>query len=91
MEKKPCPICNDSMVYMQRYPTRVCLECMNKTVTKDGDNIDFFNEGPEGGFYSIINNEKGDIHECYVDGKLCHAQEGRFGGIIVSLVDEKAS
>ena len=34
----------------------------------------------------MINKKKGSIHECYVDDRLCNAQEGRFGGIIVSLV-----
>jgi len=83
---KQCPLCETEMVDFERYPNYICWTCAEKTVTKEGDKIDFYNEGPDGGFYSVVNKKKGSIHECYVDGNLCNAQEGRFGGIIVSLV-----
>jgi len=30
-------------------------------------------------------NEKGDIHECFVKGYKCYADEARFGGIVIQL------
>ena len=39
-----------------RYPNYICWTCAAKTVTKDGDKVDFFNEDIIGGFYSIVNN-----------------------------------
>ena len=47
---------------------------------------DFYNDDIEGGFYSLVNNVKGEIHECYVNNIKCHAEEGRFGGIIISVI-----
>ena len=28
-------------------------------------------------------NECGEVHECYVNGIKCHADEARFGGIVI--------
>ena len=89
MKQKQCPLCKTDMHDFERYPTMICWTCADKSVTKEGDKIEFFNECPEGGFYSLVNNKKDSIQECYIDNQLCHAQEGRFGGIVVSLVTDK--
>ena len=53
---------------------------------KENEKIEFYNEGPEGGFISIVNNVRGNIHECNVNNIQCYADEARFGGIIISVV-----
>ena len=40
---------------------------------------------------SIVNNVKGNIHECYVNNIKCYADEARFGGIVVSKIINKDS
>ena len=58
---------------------------LNKTLTRDGESIEFYNIDHTGGFISIVNNIKGKIHECYVDNHKCYADESRFGGIVIQL------
>ena len=79
--EKSCPICNDKMNYSERYPNMVC----HKTLTGKDEKIEFYNIDHTGGFYSLVNDEIGDIHECYIEGHKCHADEARFGGIVVQL------
>ena len=50
------------------------------------EEIDFYNEEITGGFYSVVNNVKGKIHECYVNNIKCYADEARFGGIVISII-----
>ena len=85
MEKTKCPICDKEINQLSRYPKTICASCGERTLTANNVKIDFYNEGPEGGFYSLITNVKGNQHECYVDGKKCYAEEHRFGGIIIQL------
>ena len=86
MNQKSCPICNEIMKnYYERYPNMVCYKCSGKTLTDKGDKIEFYNVDGSGGFYSLINNIKDDIHECYIHKRKCYADEARFGGIVVQL------
>jgi len=87
MDFKKCPICDQSIVDFKRYPNMVCQNCSEKTVTKDGIKIEFYNKDFSGGFISVVNDKKGDIHECYIDNKKCYADESRFGGIVIQLID----
>ena len=86
MENKNCPICNQNMTSWSRYPNQICPQCCDQTVTQKNEKIEFYNEGPEGGFISIVNNVRGNIHECNVNNIQCYAEEGRFGGIVISVV-----
>ena len=79
-----CPLCKTDIIKSSRYPKRLCCECSEKTYTEKDEKIDFYNDGLEGGFYSLLNNVKGEIHECYVNNIKCYADEGRFGGIIIN-------
>ena len=83
MKSKKCPICENNMSFLERYPNMICNICFDKSVTKDGKKIKFYNIDITGGFYSVIDNKKGDIHECYIDGNKCRADEARFGGIVI--------
>ena len=80
-----CPICNDKMNYFERYPNMVCHKCVEKTLTEKDEKIEFYNIDHTGGFYSLVNDEKGNIHECYIEDQKCYADEARFGGIVIQL------
>lgn len=86
MEQSNCPICNGLTFTTSRYPNKICNNCEELTVTKNNENIRFFNVDHSGGFVSIVNGKNGDIHECYVNNIKCYADEARFGGIVVSKV-----
>ena len=83
--EKSCPICNDKMNYFERYPNMVCHKCVEKTLTEKDEKIEFYNIDHTGGFYSLVNDEKGNIHECYIEDHKCYADEARFGGIVIQL------
>lgn len=85
MNNKKCPICEKNMLAFERYPNMICSECVELAVNKNGDSIKFYNIDPTGGFMSIVNNIKGEEHECYINNRKCRANESRFGGIVVEL------
>jgi hypothetical protein len=68
----------------------VCRDCQHESPPVDGQGnpIDFFNVDASGGFLSItiIDGERvrGEEHVCYIKGVKCHANEARFGGIVIS-------
>ena len=41
----------------------------------------------ESQLYSLVNNKKGNIHECYINNKKCYADEAKFGGIVIQIVE----
>ena len=85
MTNKKCLICEKEMLHSERYPNMICPECVELALTKDGENIKFYNKDHNGGFISIVNDVKGKIHECYINNRKCYADEARFGGIVVQL------
>lgn len=85
MKNKNCPICDKNMIYYDRYPKMVCQLCSENTLTQEGENIKFYNIDHSGGFISIVNDVKGEIHDCYINNRKCYADEARFGGIVIQL------
>ena len=85
MKNKNCPICDKTMMYLERYPKMICHECVELAMTKNGESIKFYNIDHTGGFLSIVNDVKGEDHECFINNKKCYADEARFGGIVVEL------
>ena len=85
MKNKNCPICDKNMMYLERYPKMICHECIELTVNKNGESIKFYNIDHTGGFMSIVDDVKGEEHECYINNIKCRADEARFGGIVVEL------
>jgi hypothetical protein len=85
MKNKNCPICDKNMMYLERYPKMICHECVELAVNKNSVSIKFYNIDHSGGFISIVNDIKGEEHECYINNIKCYAQEARFGGIVVEL------
>ena len=85
MKNKNCPVCDKNMLHFERYPNMICNECIELTVNKNNESIKFYNIDHTGGFISIVNDIKGEEHECYVNNHKCYADEARFGGIVVQL------
>ena len=85
-----CPICNQSVFLMLRYPNYICVDCIEKygTCTKESRKITFGNKSPLGGFISIVDDNVAEIHTCYVNNVKCYADEARFGGIVIQPVNE---
>ena len=86
-----CPICGEDTPEMGRYPNYVCDTCINthETLTADNKRIQFSNINPFGGFQSKIEGDEnyGNQHECFINGIKCHADEARFGGIVIQTVE----
>ena len=85
MKNKNCPICDKNILHFERYPKMICNECIELAVNENGKSIKFSNVDVTGGFISIVNNIKGEDHECYINNLKCYADEARFGGIVVQL------
>lgn len=85
-----CPICKTTVPLMERYPRYICNTCIDTgTFTMTGDNrIHFQNQSVFGGFASVIDGNVGSVHECLIQGIPCHAQEARFGGIVIQTTDK---
>jgi len=83
-----CPICHKPVPQFARYPRYLCLECASRAKSKDGRLLKFSNIDMTGGFIAEYA-DTGELypsHECYVDGILCYADEGHFGGIVIQQV-----
>lgn len=83
-----CPICGTSLKPVPRYPRYVCRDCASKAVAVDGRPLQFSNIGFSGGFEAHYA-DTGEVyasHSCWIDGIPCHADEARFGGIVVEVL-----
>jgi len=102
MEKKQeiqkCPLCLGRLLqFSPRYPKAICGKCAASDITDSDNNfVSFHNIDLTGGFISrhIINNdnviEKAE-HICWIhNGKeniKCYANEARFGGIVIQVLE----
>ena len=80
-----CPICNTSLEKWERYPRYVCEDCIGKATDSTGRILLFSNIDFAGGFIAKYK-DTGKIYDsnsCFIDGVRCHADEARFGGIVV--------
>ncbi len=80
-----CPICAVSLEAHSRYPRYVCQACASRASSADGRLLTFANEGFSGGYVAAYadTGEPYDSHDCWIDGLACHADEARFGGIVI--------
>jgi len=83
---KPCPTCYKDIHVVERYPMYICSDCVSLGKTKENRPIEFRNVDIGGGFIAVVDGILVDADECYVNDELCKAQEGRYGGIVVSVV-----
>ena len=88
MPTQPCPICSKSVRPNQRYPRYLCEPCARKATSKDGRLLQFNNLSLSGGFAARYadTSEEYLSHECFVGKVKCHADETRFGGIVIEAV-----
>jgi len=85
-----CPICGVSVDPSERYPRYVCSSCSQLAETADGNRLRFETTEPLGGgfaAYLVDSGEVYDSHTCYIKSRECRADEARFGGIIVQVVE----
>jgi hypothetical protein len=88
MHEQLCPICNGSLRENPRYPNLICSDCASRTTSQDGRPLEFFNVDMSGGYKAQYADDQSeyDSHRCYIDGVECHADEAKFGGIVIELV-----
>ena len=86
-----CPICGKSGELSPRYPRCICVECGKRATDDRGRGLEFSNESVSGGYVAWYrdNREPYNGHICYVDGRICWADEAHMGGIVVSIYDER--
>ena len=84
-----CPICGIALEPVARYPRYVCQDCADRATSIDGRPLEFFNLGLSGGYGARYadNQTSYNSHDCFIDGQACRADEARFGGIVIELLD----
>ena len=87
--KHKCPICALELKKNERYPDYICPECTKKATDKSGQSLTFFNLSVGGGFGAQYSDSGEEYlsQECYIDGRHCWADEARFGGIVVQVLN----
>lgn len=95
VETHVCPICKATgLRAMTRYPRYVCPDCRRRACAADGRLLSFSNIGLWGGFvarYADTDEVYPEGGRCWIDGVACLADEARFGGIVVQVVDSGRS
>ena len=54
MKRKQCPVCKVTMRFNEIFPHIICWECSKHTQTKDGKDIEFYNDDVEDDIVSLI-------------------------------------
>ncbi|MBI1918904.1 MAG: hypothetical protein HYS12_29800 [Planctomycetes bacterium] len=88
MAKQLCPICSAEVTPNPRYPRYLCGGCASKAASANGRPLEFSNIDFSGGFAARFADTGEDYpsHECFIAGVKCHADEARFGGIVIQAV-----
>ncbi len=60
MKRKQCPVCKVTMRFNEMFPHIICWECSKHTQTKDGKNIEFYNDDEDGEIVSYIDSSDND-------------------------------
>lgn len=81
----PCPVCSTPTPHQERYPLSVYSNCFNRASDRTGKKLKFFNINMSGGYQAIVEEtgERYQSHTCYINEIECHADEARFGGIVI--------
>jgi hypothetical protein len=84
-----CPICKKELKFIKRYPNYVCRDCAEKANDINGRKLLFGNIGISGGYEAYFDDtkEKYDNHICYINEIKCYADEARFGGIVIEIIN----
>ena len=89
LEAQHCPICSAAVRPYPRYPRYVCRDCAEGATSADGRALTFDNVSFSGGYIAQYA-DTGEVypsHECFIAGVRCHADEARFGGIVIETVE----
>jgi hypothetical protein len=73
-----CPICLRELPAVERYPSYVCRECVEKAKSKDGRPVRFYNTHLMGSGFAGEYVETGLPYkndECFIGGRRCRAEE----------------
>ena len=89
MATQQCPICSEEVSPSERYLRYVCRTCASKAASADGRLLKFSNVDISGGFKARYADTGVGYpsHECYIGGVRCHADEAKFGGIVIEVVE----
>ena len=93
MEEGNCPICTTLFNRPIRYQKSICKSCSNLEIKdENGFTVNFQNIDWSGGFESLHVGEGNQIikkaeHVCYINGVKCWADEARFGGIVIQVME----
>ena len=60
MKRKQCPVCKVTMRFNEMFPHIICWECSKHTQTKDGKDIEFYNDDVDGEIVSYIYSSDND-------------------------------
>ena len=60
MKRKQCPVCKVTMRFNEMFPHIICWECSKHTQTKDGKDIEFYNDDVDGEIVSYIDSSDND-------------------------------
>ena len=87
IEQHSCPICQTALTPNPRYPNYVCKDCFSKASDNNGKKLEFWNVSAGGGFRAEYSDSKKEYnsHTCFINGIECHADEARFGGIVIEI------
>lgn len=83
-----CPICSIQVDNSPRYLNYICEKCCQKATDKNGRRLNFFNIDLSGGFKAVYidNGEELHSHICFIEAIKCHADEAKFGGIVIEPI-----
>ena len=88
-----CPLCFEVMnYYTSRYPKMICQNCANSDIIDNfGNKVTFVNIDIYGGFMSLHKIDDKVVqkqeHIRWIKDTKCYANEARFGGIVIQIVD----
>ncbi|AKM29896.1 hypothetical protein AB870_06895 [Pandoraea faecigallinarum] len=86
-EWQKCAHCGRAIPAMPRYPRAICDVCCALLTDASGRRVAFVNEDAFGGLTGFyVGTEPPEpylLHECFIGAAVFHAQEGRFGGVVV--------
>jgi len=65
------------------------MTCAVKAASADGRVLEFSNVDMSGGFVAHYadTGEEYPSHECFIGGVKCRADEAKFGGIVIEVVE----
>ena len=91
--RQHCPICENEVLPMGRYPNYLCESCAEEATDKHGQPVYFTNVDISGGLIGFVRDphteefveskELTATPEILVRGIECYAPEAKFGGIVI--------